>query len=115
MEKYVGSFASRQDVLNQFFDHEYGKDMIAPEDFPTEDEILFAAYGGGSYEGTATVFYRKDDKLYEVNGSHCSCYGLEDQWLPEETSVEAIKMREFDKYDYGDDEIKALKEFQDSL
>ena len=57
---------------------------------PTEDELLFASYGGGSYEGDATVVFRKDGKLYEVSGSHCSCYGLEGQWEPEETSIAAL-------------------------
>ena len=57
---------------------------------PTENELLFASYGGGSYEGDAFVLFRKDGVLYEVNGSHCSCYGLEGQWKPEETSVAAL-------------------------
>ncbi len=56
-------------------------------------EILFASYGGGSYEGDAFLLYRQDGKLYEVNGSHCSCYGLEGQWEPEETTIAAIEDR----------------------
>ena len=28
-----------------------------------------------------------------MNGSHCSCYGLEGQWEPEETDLEAIRHR----------------------
>lgn len=27
-----------------------------------------------------------DGKLYEVHGSHCSCYGFEGQWEPTETT-----------------------------
>jgi len=61
--------------------------------FPTEEEVLFAAYGGGGYDGTAHVLFTRDGKLYEVNGSHCSCFGLEDQWTPEETTWDAIKLR----------------------
>jgi hypothetical protein len=57
---------------------------------PNKSEVLFASYGGGSYEGDAVVIFRKGEKLYEVNGSHCSCYGLEGQWKPEETSLEAL-------------------------
>jgi hypothetical protein len=34
-----------------------------------------------------------DGKLYETHGSHCSCYGFEGQFQPEETSVEALKFR----------------------
>lgn len=51
--------------------------------------VLFAAYDG-DYDGQALVVFRLDGKLYEVNGSHCSCYGLEDQWDPELTSHEAL-------------------------
>lgn len=53
---------------------------------------LFAAYDG-EYECAALVVYRRYQKLYEVNGTNCSCYGLEDQWDPEETSVEALRHR----------------------
>jgi hypothetical protein len=56
-------------------------------------EILLASYGQGNYEGDAFVLFRKDGKLYEVNGGHCSCYGLEGQWEPEETTVDALRYR----------------------
>ncbi len=56
-------------------------------------EILLASYGTPSYEGYAFVLFRRDGKLWEVNGSHCSCYGLEGQWEPEETTVEALRHR----------------------
>jgi len=36
------------------------------------------------------VLFKRGGKLYDVNGSHCSCFGLEDQWLPEETTVAAL-------------------------
>lgn len=60
--------------------------------------VLFAEYDQGEYEGDAAVIYHKDGKLFEVYGSHCSCNGLEDQWSPEETTVEAILARQ---HDYG--------------
>jgi hypothetical protein len=56
-------------------------------------EILLASYGTPSYEGYAFVLFRKDGLLFEVNGSHCSCYGLEGQWEPEETTVESLRHR----------------------
>jgi hypothetical protein len=56
-------------------------------------EILLASYGTPGYEGYAFVLFRRDGKLYEVNGSHCSCFGLEDQWRPEETTVGALRHR----------------------
>lgn len=61
-------------------------------------EILLASYTYEDYSGDAFVLYRKYGKLYEVNGSHCSCYGLEDQWEPEETTVDALNHRLSQKY-----------------
>lgn len=55
--------------------------------------ILFAVYTYIEYAGDAFVLFEQNGKLYEVNGSHCSCYGLEGQWEPEETNLEAIKYR----------------------
>jgi hypothetical protein len=56
-------------------------------------DILLASYGQGSYEGEAFVLFRKEGKLFEVHGSHCSCYGLEGQWEPEETTIESLEHR----------------------
>ena len=84
---------------------DYGAEPSA--DFPPPSSIIVASYGGGSYEGDAFVLFRKDGKLYEATGSHCSCFGLEGQWSPEETTVRALKMRDFDNaygflYDHDD-------------
>lgn len=60
------------------------------------DSVLIASvYEVESYEGSAFVLFEKGGKLYEVNGSHCSCYGLEDQWEPTETTWKALAMRKF--------------------
>ena len=58
------------------------------------------------------LFYsEKNGQLYEVNGGHCSCYGLEDQWHPEETNLEAIKFR-LDESEYSFDHCRSgLKEY----
>jgi len=55
--------------------------------------ILFASYGCESYEGDAFVLFEREGKLFEVNGSHCSCFGLEQQFVPEETTLEALRHR----------------------
>jgi hypothetical protein len=55
--------------------------------------VLFATYSYQDYNGEAFVLFEKDGKLYEVNGGHCSCYGLEGQWEPEETNILALKHR----------------------
>jgi hypothetical protein len=38
---------------------------------------------------------KETGKLYENHGSHCSCYGFEDQWAPEETSIEYLQSDKF--------------------
>ncbi|MDQ0174418.1 hypothetical protein [Bacillus chungangensis] len=58
-----------------------------------EVNILFASYGQDNYTGDAWVLFEKEGKLFEVNGSHCSCYGLEDQWFPEEVILEELENR----------------------
>lgn len=62
-------------------------------DWPLDRQFLVARYDQECYEGSAFVLFRKDGKLYEVHGSHCSCYGLEGQWAPEETDWKALAMR----------------------
>lgn len=81
---YVGGFDSESDVFSNFYVSEEESKGV---------EILYAQYNAYSYEGDAFVIFRKEDKLYEVNGSHCSCYGLEGQWDPEETTVAALLFR----------------------
>ncbi len=94
-QKIFGRWSSFTDMIDDFYayDSREDKDREPLKDEPTEDELLFASYGGGSYEGDAFVLFRKDGKLYEVTGSHCSCYGLEGQWAPEATTVEALEAR----------------------
>lgn len=81
-----------EQMVTDFTDFtDYGKE-------PNKDhfdgiEVLLASYEYQDYYGDAFVLYRKDGKLYEVNGSHCSCYGLEGQWSPEETTKESLKHR----------------------
>lgn len=101
--KYFGEFVDREDVINAFGE----KDN---QEFPTEDELLIASYETPDYEGYAFVLYTRDGKLYEVNASHCSCFGLEDGWSPEETSWKALLMRRVG-YNYDQsvaDEIRRL-------
>lgn len=48
------------------------------------EEVIYAGYDIDGYEGSALVIYRQGGKVFEVTGGHCSCYGLEGQWEPEE-------------------------------
>lgn len=55
--------------------------------------VLLASYGYQSDSGDAFVLFRRGGKLWEVNGSHCSCYGLEGQWDPSEVTKEELTHR----------------------
>ena len=55
--------------------------------------ILFASYGCDYYDGDAWVLFEQGENLYEVNGCHCSCYGLEGQWEPEPVSLKELEHR----------------------
>jgi hypothetical protein len=81
---FSGLFESTADVIREFH---------APIDALDGSELLFAWYEYEDYSGDTFVLFRKDGELYEVNGGHCSCYGLEDQWEPTRTTKDAILMR----------------------
>lgn len=48
-----------------------------------EPKRIWACYDNGGWEGSATIVFERGDQWYLVEGSHCSCYGLEGQWKPE--------------------------------
>lgn len=82
-------------------------------------EILLASYSYENYEGEAFVLFKRDGKLFEVHGNHCSCYGLSEQdysgsttsqWDPEETSVEALRKRFVDYPRFTFPELLAVLE-----
>lgn len=80
--------------------------------------IVFHEYTYGYFSGNAFTLFTKNGKLYESNGSHCSCYGLDGQWSEEETTVEAIMFR-IDRGNFdGVDKrrlLAALKTFKPAL
>lgn len=86
--------------------------LIANKD---DVEILLGSYTYECYSGNAFVLFRLKSNgfLYEVNGSHCSCYGLEGQWSPEEVTVEEIRHR-LEKGNLGRD-YDGRNEFADEL
>ncbi len=109
-ERYFEGFGCKEDVVREF----------SIQDGDLRDAfILVAWYGYRDYDGSAFVLFERDGKLYEVNGGHCSCYGLEDQWDPEETTAEAIVHRVehgslgrdnyYDECTFGDYLLKLLK------
>lgn len=106
---YHGYFDNDQDICCQFQIDE--KELEGCR-------VLVAMYDQGNYEGTAFVLYAKGDALYEVHGSHCSCYGLEEQWEPEETTQEALayRMQEGQLFYTYDLDMEAIhKEVKDAI
>jgi len=81
---FFGNFDNEEDVFREFAVSEEDRKGI---------KFIYARYDTPSYEGDAFVIFKKNRKLYEVNGSHCSCYGLESCWEPEETSFKALMAR----------------------
>lgn len=75
---FLGNFRNKEDVKHEF---------AVKDDALNDAFILLAWYGYGDYDGSAFVLFERGGKLYEANGGHCSCNGLEGQWEPEETSA----------------------------
>lgn len=96
-EIYFGNWSTKQNVMDRF--------QISEDDLKGCN-IIYADYACKSYDGWCIVLFRKNRKLYEVIGSHCSCYGLEGQWEPQETTVAALRVSNPDiaKKLFGDKE-----------
>jgi hypothetical protein len=75
---FYNDFDSVEDVVSN-----YGKGS----EVLFEATVIHADYTYEDYSGSSYVLYWKDGMFYEVSGSHCSCYGLEDQWEPEATTL----------------------------
>lgn len=61
-----------------------------PSKIEEPTEIIYAEYEDGGYDGQVWVLFYDNGKFWYVEGSHCSCYGLEDQWSPEEYAAETL-------------------------
>ncbi len=79
---FKGEFADAEDVFSSF---------QVPSGDREGVRVLYADYDCHDYEGSAFVFFLQKGKFYTVSGSHCSCYGLEDQWDPEEITIAEIR------------------------
>ena len=91
---FLGNWNSSEDIFSDFgikeSDLEGGK-------------IIFGFYNCQEYEGYASVIIQMpDDSLKLVHGSHCSCYGLEDQWDMEDISVVLLNQMKW----LGNSEVK---------
>lgn len=104
-------------VYKEFHDHSWGS---SDDEFPLPKhlKILYADYTYEDYSGDAYVLGYDFDKQqwFEVHGSHCSCYGLEDQWDEEyydskEQLITVIKKRfstksKWGRFAYSSEELK---------
>ncbi|WP_168898365.1 hypothetical protein [Bacillus sp. ISTL8] len=88
-------------LLGEFYGWDEGRtgaDLIAyhfeeKEEYIGSLQILLASYDIEGCEGDAFVLFLENGKMYEVHGSHCSCFGLENQWNPEETTIKELEFR----------------------
>lgn len=58
-------------------------------------EVLVAIECDHGYESDNWFLLQKGSRLFENHGSHCSCYGYEDQWKPEPTTRKYLKSKNF--------------------
>lgn len=108
---------------------EEAKDYIACQfEMDVKDLERFAVLIGYISVGdwgcdSSAYFLLQDHKTgvyYETFGSHCSCYGFEGQWEPEEADLKYLKSEHFylptGEYDEaGDENERKTKEFMLNL
>lgn len=104
---FVG-FDDADDIADEFSGRSWGLggDTVYPKPDLSNTEIAVAVYDGNGYSMNTFILFRntEDGAWYEVNGSHCSCYGLEGQWEPELVDPKAILIREKFVWTFGGDE-----------
>lgn len=109
---YIGEFKNKNDVIREFEDVRTDEELEKVKEKYLDINILFAVYDVSTYgkgfvvDGSAFVLFEKDGKLFEVNGGHCSCYGLEGQWEPEEVVLEELEHRLTKGKFFLDEELK---------
>lgn len=103
---FLNNFSSLEEIIREF-EAEWDEEKIEElKNTKYKDiNILFASYGTGHYSGDAYVLFEKNDELYEVMGSHCSCYGLEGQFeYNKPSNLEGIKYIIESNKEFGVDE-----------
>lgn len=78
--------------------------------------VAYESVGDYGCDSSGFFVFRKGRSLFEVHGSHCSCYGFEDQWSPEKTSLAYFRSKNFHfstgGYDgEGSANVDAVKKF----
>jgi hypothetical protein len=107
MKKNLKTFITHlkaQPLFVEIFDNAESVFINFNRDVDPDIQICYAFYEYEDYSGDAfVIYYRKSTrKYYEAHGSHCSCYGLEDQWTgDEELSFEGLEHRVKEGHHYG--------------
>jgi hypothetical protein len=90
-------FSANAEGIKVFYDFNNAEDVFNVYNVSEKEregiDFIYANYERTDYEGWSFVLFMKNNKMYEVNGSHCSCNGLDECWSPEETSFAAMMFR----------------------
>ena len=81
-ELFIDIFADGKSAIAYYFD--------IPLEQLENKHFVYAYYYDEDYLGDAYLLFIENDKLYEVVANHCSCYGLEGQFEPEEVPIEVL-------------------------
>jgi hypothetical protein len=101
--------------------HELAEEIASEFQIPLEEilkfNILVWSYKLGNYEGEAVLILqdKESGELFEVNGAHCSCFGLEGQFDLEPTNIEALQFRLENNPDYGLEQNEFEHSFRNKL
>ena len=98
----LSSFLALEDLKemspNDVLKHFLGEYQAEPSEVARFD-VLVAYESVGAYGCDSSSWFLLREKatgdLFEVAGSHCSCYGFEGQFEPEATSVKYLKSAKF--------------------
>ena len=84
-------------IVRGYSEYDTAEDMQFVSEKLEKLDVLVAYESVGWWGCDSTSFFVFKDKetsaLYEMHGSHCSCYGFEGQFRLEETTIEALKSR----------------------
>lgn len=113
---YLHNWTEKMDLIRDFENLWSGEGHDEKVEKYKDINILFASYGYDNCSGDAWVLFEKNGELFEVNGGHCSCYGLEGQWSPEPVVLQELQTRlesgQFGRDIYSDNEFAdELKQF----
>jgi hypothetical protein len=110
---------SKQDIYNHFI-NDYKADFKTAKEIEDLYDILIAYESVGDYGCDSSSYFllrnKQDNQLYEVGGSHCSCYGFEGQFEPTLVTLNYLKSDKFHFYtggydDFNKQNISSVKEY----